>query len=120
MRSMGKFSAAALVTACLSAAFVFADEPTTKPAKESHGPRLIKPYAEMKTLTADEKEKIADIHKKAREAISSIEEKEQDDIKALLTAEQKAELETLQDSKKVKSKGKAADKKAKATTEPAM
>ena len=80
MRSMGKFSVGALILACTSVAVVLAEEPTTKPAREVHGPRLIKPYSDMKTLTPDEKEKIAEIHKKVREEETAIEDKEEEDI----------------------------------------
>lgn len=122
MRVLPQLIAAAALIVAAQVALVHADEPTTKPTKDkkemTHGPRLVQPYSKMTTLTPDEKEKIAAIHKKAVDDAKVIEDKEASDIDALLTAPQKAELEQIKDEAKVKNKTKEADKKAHPATEP--
>jgi len=123
MRLMSKVAVVAFALGAVAMVHA-ADEPTTKPAKEKeakmmHGPRLVQPYSKMTTLTPDEKEKIAAIHKKAVDDQKAIADKEEADIEAMLTDAQKAELEQIKDDAKAKTKGKEADHKAKATTEPA-
>jgi hypothetical protein len=57
--------------------------------------KLVKPWSDLTTLTEEQKQKIDAIHKKALAETSVINKKEKDDITALLTDAQKAELKEL-------------------------
>ncbi len=80
--------------------------PATKPVK------LIKPWSLIDAkLSADQKEKIGKIHMDALEQRKAIDAKETEDVTALLTDDQKAELKTAMDAEKLpKPKKEAADK----------
>ena len=58
--------------------------------------RLTKPWSEMTSLTDKEKSQILDIHRKAVEQIHEIEAREKKDILALLTPEQRKEVEQIE------------------------
>ena len=109
----------ALASSILAGALIVraADTPTTEPAKHT-GIRLEQPYSKIPDLTDDEKSKIEAIHKKALEDTRAIREKEEEDIRTILTDDQKAELDKINAEKKEKAAEKAKEKKA-AATEPA-
>jgi len=68
----------------------------TKPDEGKGAPvKLIKPYGELTSLTDDQKSKIDAIHKKALAETSVINKKEKEDIMAVLSDAQKAELKEL-------------------------
>jgi Spy/CpxP family protein refolding chaperone len=71
-----------------------ASSATEKPAKKgSKAPRLTKPWADMSSLSDDQKMKIVDIHKKSLDEKKAIDQKEHEAIMALLNDDQKAEAE---------------------------
>jgi Spy/CpxP family protein refolding chaperone len=85
--------------------------PVEKPKKMM---RLTKPWADLTSLTDEQKQKIAAIHKEVIDQIKAIQEKEKADITALLTDEQKAELTRLEEEAAAKKK-----MAKEATTKPA-
>jgi Spy/CpxP family protein refolding chaperone len=98
------------------------DEPTTKPARHATsrpaGIRVDQPYSKLTDLTDDEKSKISEIHKKALADLKAIRDKEDEDIRAVLTDDQKAQLDKLEAERREKMEEKNKSKKA-AATEPA-
>jgi len=72
-----------------------------KPAKPA---RLTKPWSEMADLTDEQKASINDIHRKALDEKKAIDAKEKEDILALLTDAQKAEVEKLTERKTAEKK----------------
>jgi Spy/CpxP family protein refolding chaperone len=86
-------------------------EKTEKSTGRKRG--LVKPWSMLASLTDEQKDQIIEIHLKAVEEKKAIEEKEEEDIMALLNDEQKAELQAMQDKAKADSKAKRAEKKAK-------
>jgi Spy/CpxP family protein refolding chaperone len=98
------------------------DAPTTEPTKQATSRpaaiRLEQPYKLIPDLTDDQKVQIAEIHKKANEDVKAIRDKEDDDIRAILTDDQKAELNKILEEKRERAAEKAKQKKA-ATTDPA-
>ena len=93
------------------------DAPTTEPEKHA-AVRLEQPYSKIADLTDDEKSKIEAIHKKALDDARILRAKEDEDIRAVLTDDQKAELDKIIADKREKAEEKAKEKKA-AATEPA-
>jgi Spy/CpxP family protein refolding chaperone len=93
------------------------DTPAAEPAKHSTI-RLEQPYSKIPDLTDDEKSKIEAIHKTALEQIKTVHDKEAADIRALLTDEQKTELDKLVNDKRAAAQEKSKAKKS-ASTEPA-
>lgn len=93
-----------------------AEKPAEKPAAEAKPVKLVKPWSDLKSLTEEQKAKIDAIHKKALAEINAIEKKEKDDITALLTDANKAELKDIAEAKKKADAAKksAADKKPEA------
>jgi Spy/CpxP family protein refolding chaperone len=88
--------------------------PATQPAMHHGGKnKLPKPWSEMTDLTDDQKEKIEKIHADELAQERDLKAKEQADIEALLTDDQKAELKTLE------SKAKKPKKEKGPATEPA-
>ena len=73
-----------------------------KPAgdKAASTVKLTKPWSDLTTLTDDQKSKIEVIHKKALAETSAIDKKAKEDIMAVLTDAQKAELKDLTSKKK--------------------
>ena len=69
---------------------------TAKP-DTAKGGRLTQPWSKISSLTDDQKAKIKDIHAKSLEEQKAIKEKENADIMALLTDEQKTEAKSLMD-----------------------
>jgi len=66
--------------------------------------RLTKPWSEMTSLSDKEKSEILDIHRKAVEQIHEIEAKEKQDILAMLTPQQKKEVEDIEAKDKLEAK----------------
>ena len=87
-------------------------EPTAKPVK---GPRLFGIWAKLPSLTAEQKIKIADIHKATVAEVKRLEAQEEADITALLTDEQKLEVQAIKEE--AAAKRKTPKKKPEAETE---
>lgn len=115
-------------------AFLFAEEPKPAPAASEAAPaaatdpavtaakeagedtkaqakkvRLTRPWKDLASLSQEQQTQIAAIHRKAVQEIKQIERREREEIMALLSAEQKTELQTLMDKA-------AAERKAKKPT----
>ena len=105
-----------------STLLLHADDATTQPTKtekKAKSPRLIAPYSKLDGLTDEQKEKIVAIHKQELEDRKKLEAKEADDVKAILTDDQKTQLDTLLEDTSAKRKSKTADKSPDtATTQP--
>lgn len=97
------------------------DAPAEKPAKqekkEVKGPKLWGVWAKLASLTPEQKIKIKEIHEKALAEKRKIEEQEETDIMALLTDEQKLELQKNKEEEAAARKAKDAEKAAKQTDE---
>jgi Spy/CpxP family protein refolding chaperone len=93
-------------------------EKVEKPAKP---PRLVKPWSGLGDLTPEQQTKIAEIRKAYNEQRKALDAKEHDEVMALLTDEQKAEIEKMTEKKTVEGKKKAEPKteEAKKDTAPA-
>src|SRR5947209_650338 len=83
--------------------------------------RLIKPFSELKDLSAEQVEKLKVIHRKHLDAVKALVAKEHEDFLGVLSDAQKKELEDLEAQDKVEKKkakmkeaekAAAADKKA--------
>ena len=88
-----------------------------KPAAAAAGSsvKLTKPWSDIASLTDEQKVKIDAAHKKALAEINAIEKREKEEITALLTDAQRAELKDAADKKKKEAAAKrAAEKKAEA------
>lgn len=88
-----------------------AEKKDKKDAKEVKGPKLFGYWGKLTTLTPEQKVKIDEIHKAALAEKRKIDDKEEADITAVLTAEQKVELQGLKDAEAAARKAKEADKK---------
>ena len=73
--------------------------------------RLTQPWRRITGLSEEQKSQIAEIHKKATDEIKAVQEREKNEIMALLTEEQKTELKTLLDTEAAERKMKAAERK---------
>src|ERR1700722_6751033 len=77
-----------------------ADDATTNPStpepKTTHS-RIVAPFNLLPDLTDDQKDKIRDIHSQTLDAERALRSKEHDDIAALLTDDQKKELDDLEE-----------------------
>jgi hypothetical protein len=71
---------------------------TTRP--RSNAARLTQPWSKMTTLTNEQVNQIADIHRKTLADVKAIEAKERTDIVALLTDEQRIELNRVENPSK--------------------
>ena len=89
------------VTVSLLAAVVFvrAAEPGAGEKKRAGG-RLTQPWSKLSSLSDEQKSQIRAIHAKAVADKKAIDEKEREDIMALLTDEQKSEAQKLLDAQK--------------------
>ena len=74
---------------------------------ETRGGRLTRPWRDIGSLSEDQKQQIAAIHRKAVQETNAIEEREKSEIMALLNEQQKSELKSIQEKD-------AADRKARA------
>ena len=77
----------------------------TKASKKA--PRLTQPWSKISSLSDEQKQKIADIHKAKTAVVKKLEEKEHEDIMAVLNDDQKAEVQKIEGDKKVASKTKS-------------
>ena len=108
--------ASIVVTAACVALWARADDKSKAPATPAEKPktvRLFKPWSDLTTLNDEQKDKIHDIHVKALADIKAINQKQHDDIVALLNDDQKKELQ------KVENANKAAGNKPKAPDQAA-
>lgn len=76
-----------------------------KSSKKS--PKLTQPWSKISSLSDEQKEKIADIHKSTLAEKKKLDAKEHDDVMATLNDDQKAEVEKIEGDKKVASKTKS-------------
>lgn len=83
-----------------------------KPEKKPMGPRLTQPWSWLTSLTDEQKTKINEIHKKSVEEQAKLREKEEADITALLTDEQKKELAAKKEEEAAKKKAPKEGEKA--------
>ena len=74
---------------------------TSRPAR-TNASRLTQPWSKMTTLTNEQINQIADFHRKSLADVKKIEDKERADIVALLTDEQKIELNRVENQPKGK------------------
>src|SRR3954465_2452379 len=117
---MKRFSSVALcVCSIVLAATLYAraDQPTTKPSDDNGktekpekamrggGGRAgwgFNPYNKLSNVTDEQKAKINDIHRKFVVERKALEDKQEADVMAVLTLEQKAELEKMKADEKAK------------------
>ena len=83
-----------------------ADDGAGKKAGKNRQVRLTKPWKELTSLSPEQQAQIAAIHRKAVQEIKQIQQREREQIMALLDEGQKTELQTLMDKA-------AAERKAK-------
>lgn len=83
----------------------------SKPAKASSGRWGFAPFNKLSGMTEEQKQRINDIHRKANAERKAIDDKEEADVMALLTDEQKAELEKMEADKKTKATERRAQSK---------
>ena len=78
----------------LGAALVAAQQQqsTTQPARSRQSRRLVQPWNQIKDLNDDVKTRIIELHRKSTEEIAAIRTKERQDIMALLTDDQKKQV----------------------------
>lgn len=81
--------------------------------------RLTKPWSDLNSLSEDQKRQIREIHGKAVAEIRTIEQREKDEIMALLNDQQKAELKAAQEKDAADRKARAANRGARAGERPA-
>jgi Spy/CpxP family protein refolding chaperone len=118
-------SVAALAVVVLFSAFVLADDAGKKTSDkqadakgeakaasqaEARPVRLTKPWRDLNSLTEDQKRQINQIHRKASADVKAIEQREHEDIMALLSEPQKTELKAMEEKDKAEKKAKAAEK----------
>ena len=116
MRSIKSFSVLLVMTLALGVVAFAEEKAADQAAAEKSAAkkvRLTKPWSQLDTLSEDQRQKIADIHAKAVADIKAIQQREREEITALLTDEQKAQVEELAAQDKAKRKAKA-DKSDKA------
>lgn len=100
-----------------------ADDATTNPStpqpKSSHS-RIVAPFNLLPDLTDDQREKIRDIHSQTLDAERELRAKEHDEIEALLTDDQKKELDDLETKASAEKKYSQAEKRAQSEEEKAQ
>jgi hypothetical protein len=69
---------------------------------KTNASRLTQPWNKLTTLSSEQVNQIADIHRKTLTEIRALEEKERTEITALLSDEQKIELNWIQNQPKTK------------------
>jgi hypothetical protein len=82
----------------------------TASQSEARAVRLTKPWKDLTSLTEDQKRKINEIHRKSTQEVKAIEQREHDDIMALLNEQQKSELTAMQEKEAAEKKAKAGEK----------
>ena len=91
------------VLACSVLSFAADDKPpvtpvkpdAAKPAADTKGVRLIKPYSDLKDLTAEQTTKLKEIHKKYGDQVKAIEAQQKEEMMAVLTDVQRKEIADL-------------------------
>jgi len=117
----GAVVATDLATAASSMGAPATQPATTRPVHLGRKKGLVQPWSEMKTLTPQQQDQIAKLHEDALAQTHKIEEKETDDIMALLTPEQQAEVADIKaKSKQTMKERMATRRKGTAATQPAM
>ena len=106
-----------LLSACLvfsTVSFGADDKGTPKadPKPDVKGVRLIKPYSDLKDLTAEQTTKLKEIHKKYSDQIKALEAAQKDEMSTVLTDAQKKELADVDTKVKKTTKGKMKDEPA--------
>jgi Spy/CpxP family protein refolding chaperone len=97
-----------------------ADSEKPAASKARSSARLTQPWSKMTTLSDEQKSQIREIHSKANQEIKAIHEKETADIMALLSNDQKAEVQKLIDQQTTLRKSGSRAKKQSPTTKTAM
>jgi hypothetical protein len=89
--------------------------------EEHHTTRthIVVPYNLLTDLTDDQKSKIADIHRDELAQEHALRQKEQDDIRALLSDDQKKELDDLEARTAAERKAASEERRAKTAQEKA-
>jgi len=87
-----------IIAVCISVLIVsLAIAQTSRPSNQrANAARLTQPWNKMNTLTNEQIAQIADLHRKTLADVKAIEAKERTDIIALLTDEQKIELNRVE------------------------
>ena len=80
--------------------------------------KVVQPWSKLTSLSDEQKTKIKEIHAKALDEEKAIKEKENADIMALLTDDQKKELKSMQEKETAEKKTKTAAKKDAPAEEP--
>jgi Spy/CpxP family protein refolding chaperone len=79
--------------------------PSAEPPKDKpKNTRLFKPWSDLSSLSEEQKDKIRDIHTKFLADIKALQQKQRDDILALLNDDQKVELQKLESASKAAKK----------------
>ena len=111
-----RIAACVCVMLLAAVAFVQAQDAAGDKAKKPRPGRLTMPWNKISSLSDEQKTKIREIHGKAVAEIRAIEERERDEVMALLNDEQKAEAQKLLDEQK---KPRASAKEGEGETAPA-
>lgn len=114
---MKKLLGLLLVVGLIAVLPVRGEEPAAETKKEAAAEkpkklRLVKPWADLSTLSDEQKVKISEIHAEYVEKINQLRDEEEAAIMALLSDENKAELEKQAADKKQAAKERAAARKA--------
>jgi hypothetical protein len=73
--------------------------------------RLIAPYNKLPSLTDEQQERLKAIHGRYLEQIKVLQQQEKDEMMAVLTDEQKSELQQIDEQEKAARKAQAAEKR---------
>ena len=105
---------AALLLASTATYAADGDKPDTTPKTEAKpdtkNTRLVKPFSELKDLSADQTEKLKAIHRKYLDELHALEAKQHEESMAVLTDAQKKELTEIEAADKTARKTPAAAK----------
>ena len=110
---MRRFTVMLLGIIVCAVALIVHAAPTTKPSSTTKpaGARLFGPYEKMSSLSSEQRDKIHEIHRKFLADQHDLERKEMDDISALLSDDQKKELQEIQDKTSAAAKERSGAKK---------
>ena len=109
LRSMIAAALAGIVAISATTYAADAPPPADKPAAKADdvkGVRLVKPYSDLKDLTADQTQKLKEIHKKYLDQIKALEAQQKEKMAAVLTDAQKREVADAPAAKPKKPAGK--------------
>ena len=93
-------------------------EKAAKVEKSEKKAKVAKPYSEIESLSDEQKQQIIEIRKRIAAEIKALQAKEDEEIAAILTDDQKTELAKLKEEQLAKKK--KAKEAGEATTQPAM